>query len=65
MPISGDELERTRKRTTSTNMKLLYLDRLSALLDKGGLVPDVRGDIARRAQSVCDSIENDLGLREG
>ncbi|ASA22098.1 hypothetical protein B9T62_15720 [Paenibacillus donghaensis] len=70
-PIDGFDYEeraeqqRVRRNTMFTSMKMDYLDRLSALLDSGGLPSDSRATVIHRVHRVCDSIESDLNRLEG
>lgn len=52
------------KRPVDTERKLQYLDSLNDMLALD-LPSDMRGDLARRAQMVCESIESDLNLGKG
>lgn len=62
--IDVEELEQQRcmrKKTLFTNMKLQYLDRLNALIHSP-ITNTERSEVRRRAESLCDSIEDDLNI---
>jgi vesicle coat complex subunit len=62
--INLEELEQQksiRKKTVLTSLKLQYLDRLNALLHSP--ISNVeRSEVRRRAEALCDSIEDDLNI---
>lgn len=47
----------------SIKNKLMYIDMLTRLIENEALMA-IKGDTANRVQRVCDSIENDLGLKD-